>query len=182
MAIFDPADVSYVIPIESTAGAGPGGSPGRGTGVDLTAGTGRGRLCSCAEKAAGFIDPLRVNIVSNIILLVFIFLIAQAPCEEFRVAAATELSSPEQLALDCSKGDALLCQPLLVSCHLLIRKSQERVLGNVKFSDYPTIRQMDSPRTGWNSGSNRDSQLIYRHGRPGSPIPATGSSAKLDNE
>jgi hypothetical protein len=72
----------------STAGAGarPGGWPGRGTGVDLTAGTGRGRLCSCAEKAAGFINPLRVNIVSNIILLAFIFLIAQAPCEEFRVA------------------------------------------------------------------------------------------------
>jgi len=40
---------------------------------------------------------------------------------------------------------------------------------------------MDGPRTGWNSGVNRF-RAIYRHPRPGSPIPATGSSAELDNE
>jgi hypothetical protein len=62
------------------AGAGLGGWPGRGTGVDLTAGTARGRLGSCAEKAAGhIINPARLNIVNSIMFLVFIFLIAQAP-------------------------------------------------------------------------------------------------------
>ena len=61
-------------------GAGLGGWAGRSPGVDLTAGTGRGRLGSCAEKAAGFIiNPPRLNIVSSSMFLVFIFLIAQAP-------------------------------------------------------------------------------------------------------
>jgi hypothetical protein len=55
-------------------GAGVGVTTGRGTGVDLTAGNGRGRCGSCAEKAVGLIiNPQKVNIVSMIMLLVFIF-------------------------------------------------------------------------------------------------------------
>jgi hypothetical protein len=42
--------------------------------------------------------------------LVFIFLIAQTP-EKICVAAASERSSPGQLALDCSKGHALCASP-----------------------------------------------------------------------
>jgi cyanophycinase-like exopeptidase len=56
------------------------------------------------------------------------------PLGRFGVAVATELSSPGQLALDCSRGMRFVPAPL-VSCHFHIRKRQERVLGNVKFSD-----------------------------------------------
>lgn len=69
--------------IESTAGgigAGVGVTTGRGTGVDLIAGIGRGRPGRGAEKADWLVtNPPRVNIVNSIILLVFIFLNAQAP-------------------------------------------------------------------------------------------------------
>ncbi len=57
------------------------------------------------------------------------------PLGRFCVAAATELSPPGPWALDCSKGHALRASPFLVPCHLLIRKRQERVRKNVKFSD-----------------------------------------------
>ena len=43
MAIFDAADVSYVIPIESTAGAGRGVAIERGAGVALNCGEGQYR-------------------------------------------------------------------------------------------------------------------------------------------
>jgi hypothetical protein len=72
--------------------------------------------------------------IAGIIFLIFICLVSP---RGFCVAAATELTSPEQLALDCYKVHALLCQHLLISSNLLNRKWQERVLGNVKFSDYP---------------------------------------------
>jgi hypothetical protein len=74
MAIFDAADVSYVIPIESTAGAGRGVAIERGAGVALNCGAGSGRRGGGAEKAGRFVtNPLKVNIVSSGILLVFIF-------------------------------------------------------------------------------------------------------------
>jgi hypothetical protein len=43
MAMFDAADVSYVIPIESTAGAGRGVATERGAGVALNWDAGSGR-------------------------------------------------------------------------------------------------------------------------------------------
>jgi hypothetical protein len=127
----------------------------------------KSRFGSCAEKAAGFhLNPPRLNIANSTMFLVFsFFLIAQAP-EKILCRGGDRTSSPEQLALDCSKGHAFLGQPLLVSCHILIRKWQERVLGNVKSSDYPTIWQMDSLRTSWNPDSNRESQrFIATDGR-----------------
>lgn len=75
MAIFDAADVSYVMPIESTAGAGRGVAIERGAGVALNCRVGSGRRGVGAEKAGRFVtNPLEVNIVSSSsILLVFIF-------------------------------------------------------------------------------------------------------------
>ena len=52
MARLDAADVSYVIPIESTAGAGLGVAIERGAGVALNCGVGSGRRGGGAEKPA----------------------------------------------------------------------------------------------------------------------------------
>jgi hypothetical protein len=93
------------------AGVGLGGWPGRGTGVDLNAGIGRGRLGSCPEKAAGFINnPPRVNIASIIMFLVFTFLIGQA-LEKILCRCGDRTFVAGQLALDCSKGRALRGNP-----------------------------------------------------------------------
>jgi hypothetical protein len=43
------------------------------------------------------------------------------------------------------RGACASCQPLLVSCHFHIRKRQERVLGNVKFSDSADLSDRQSP-------------------------------------
>ena len=138
-------------------GAGLGGWAGRSPGVDLTAGTGRGRLGSCAEKAAGFIiNPPRLNIVSSIMFLVFIFLIAQA-LRRFCVAAATELSPPGPLALDCSKGRALRASPFSILSPSYPETTGESSQKRKIFRPSP-IWQMGSARTAWDSGSNRDSQ------------------------
>jgi hypothetical protein len=53
---------------------GVGVTTGCGTGLDLTGGTGRDRPEIGAEKACWFIAiPQRLNIVSAVMLLVFIF-------------------------------------------------------------------------------------------------------------
>ena len=57
-----------------------GVTTGRGTGDDLVVGTGAGLPGRGVEKAGLLVMKLaRVNIVNSIMLLVFIFLIAQAP-------------------------------------------------------------------------------------------------------
>jgi hypothetical protein len=59
--------------------AGVGGTTGRGTSVDLIGGNGS-RLFDCGDEKAGWltVKPPSVNIVTSIVMLVFIFLIAQA--------------------------------------------------------------------------------------------------------
>jgi hypothetical protein len=163
-------------------GAGLGGWPGRGAGVDLIAGIGRGLLGRGIEKADWLVTSTpRVNIVNNIILLVFIFLNAQAP-GEILCRRATELSPPGPWALDCLKGHALRASPSL-SCHLLIRKRQTRVRKNVKFSDSRRFWQMGSARTAWDSGSNRDSQrFIATAGRDHRSKPQVRARSSTTNK
>jgi hypothetical protein len=91
-----------------------GVTTGRGTGDDLVVGTGAGLPGRGVEKAGWLVmKPPRVNIVSNIMLLVFIFLLLK-PLRRFRVATATERSSPGQLALDCSRGMPFVPAPFSI--------------------------------------------------------------------
>jgi hypothetical protein len=133
------------------AGAGPGGWPGRGTGVDLTAGIGIGRWGSGAEKAAGFITkPPSVSIVNIIMLLVFIFfprLLKAVPPTQAGELFHRHLAD----ALDFVRQEQGFVPAPLVSCHLLLRNRRDRVLEKCKVFQKPPFHGPVEPcaRTRW---------------------------------